>query len=340
VAHYSSDSQLWYDEHFLHLVDLERQLVLYFMHGPGRSNVPGITEDTAVVIADRLRRSVDDIKAALTRMCEDPEVLQMDEARRIMRCPLAARMDPHRGSKSIRGWHKNWCHLPEAKLKYTHIESLVSKVDAANADQVAVWNETFGAEDGGKHAVGALTPAQLRIPGAELAPTKPKRGKGKHQPRNQEVVKPVQELPGRSGIVHMDSPEYVDEYSADLLRCGVVHAMEADADIFARAMHALKTRAPGRKRVADWDATAANYIQSELFILGLRAKESGDSDGNGNGNGKKNTRGTHESNRGGGSATRRTSRTRERGAAQDDQQGQWSEVLRQKASEPSIFTDT
>lgn len=328
MAHYSSDSQLWYDESFLALGRLERQLVLYMMHGPGRSNVPGIIEDSPVNIADRLREDVEEIRAALKAMTKDPHVLRWDPQKRLLSSPLAARMDPYRGSKNIRGWHKNWAHLPDGELKYTHIETLKEKVDLANEEQVRIWNETFGAERPA-HAVAGREPAQLRLihDASKSAPT---RGGAKHQPRNQETVKG---LPNREDVVHVTADEYVERYAGDLITHGQVHALGADLDIFEEAMADMIRKAPGHKRACEWDTTAANYIETALLIRRMRNKQGGPTT-------TKKTRGHNEDNRGGGTGTRRASKPRNRGAAANDQAGQWSARLSEKAAEPPVFSDS
>ncbi len=321
MAHYSSNSQLWYEDAFLALGRLERQLVLYMMHGPARSNVPGIIEDSPVNIADRLREDVDDVRAALEAMAQNPEVLRWDR-KRVLSSPLVARMDPHCGSRNIRGWHKNWAHLPDVELKYQHIEVLKGKVDLSNEEQVRVWNDTFGAERPA-HAVAGHEPAQLRLIHDAEAPPKPSRGGAKQAPRHQETVKG---LPNRDDVKHIGADEYIKSHAGDLITHGQVRALGADLDMFQAAMDAMARKAPGHKRPAEWDATAANYIETEIF----KRRMNGTS-----------TRGHHhEDNRGGGGSPRRAAQPRNRGAAADDQSGQWAEVLSAKASQPSVFSDT
>lgn len=313
MAHYSSDSHLWTDQQFLKCDRLQRLIVLYIMHGPGRSNVPGLCEDNAVTIADRLEEKVDVVRDALQRMCDDG-VLEMEEEMRLLRCPLATRMDPYRGSKTMRGWHKNWVHMVESKIKYAHIVQLMEKVDRSKEAEVTAWNETFGAEENRRHRLTATEPAQQNL--------LPEEQQGRQKPqlaRQAERLKAAGPLPGRDGAEHMDEAEYVQRFAADLVDAGITSEMGATATMIAPAMGAFIKKKKGElKRAVEWDPIALIYVEKQITIEGLN---------------KLDTRGhTHEDHRPSGGAARRTSRPRDRGAAEENKPGQWSEVIRRKTA--------
>jgi hypothetical protein len=296
-------------------------ILLYLMHGPGRCNVPGICEDSAVNLADRLGEPVEEVRAALTRMSEDPFVLQVDTEQRVLRCPLAARMDPYRGAKTLRGWHKNWSHLPNSPLKYDHIESLKEKLDAANPEQVRVWNATFGAEDGRRFAVDAPEPVQQSFDDLSQ-PGEPPRPGARHQPRHHDLVAESEEhLPGRESVEHIGAQEYVDKYAADLLTAGTARSLGANADAFAQAMKQMIKKCPAQKRAAEWDYTACNYIETEVFIQ---------------------TQGhtRNANNRSGRGGTGRASKPRDRSDQAHHSEGGWGAVVREKAARTAAAVDT
>lgn len=304
---------------------MQRLIVLYIMHGPGRSNVPGLCEDSAVTIADRLEETADDVRDALKRMCDDAALLQMDEENRLLRCPLATRMDPYRGSKTMRGWHKNWVHMVESPIKYAHIVQLREKVDRTKETEVTAWNETFGAEEDGRYHLTAAEPAQQNLlPKDQRGRPKKKPPSAKVRPRQVAVLEAAPDLPSREGVEHMDNNEYVERYAADLVTAGIVREMGAGAEMFASAMHALLEKTAGHKRAAEWDQTALNYVETQVFIEAKNKKRGH----------------THEDHRSGNGAARRTSRPRDRGAAEDDNPGQWSEVVRRKTAATAAAADT
>ncbi len=331
MAHYSSDSHLWSDRHFLRCDRLQRLIVLYIMHGPGRSNVPGLCEDSAVTIADRLQEKVDDVRDALTRMCDDAELLQMDEENRLLRCPLATRMDPFRGSNAIRGWHKNWAHMVDSKIKYAHIVQLGEKVDRTRAAEVAAWDETFGAEKGGRYRLSAQEPAQQSLlPKDQRGRQKKKSPKANSQARHAAALEELA-LPGRDSSEQMDSNEYSDRYAADLLAAGTVGEMGANAEMFATALHAMTEKRKGDKRASDWDKMALTFVEKQVDIeverqVFIEAKN-------------KKRGHTHENHRPSDGETRRTSRTRDRGATEEDS-AHWGEVFRRKAAATAAAADT
>ena len=145
--------------------------------------------------------------------------------------------------------------------------------------------------------------------------------------RQTERIKEAGPLPGRDGDEHMDEAEYVQRFAADLVEAGITSEMGASATMIAPAMSAFIKKTKGEsKRAVDWDPIALIYVEKQIAIEGLNNLD---------------TRGhTHEENRPSGGAARRTSRPRDRGAAEDNSAGQWSEALRRKTAATTAAANT
>lgn len=308
-AHYSSDSALFYEPVYLDCTVLERNVLHYVMHGPGRSNLPGISLDSVQSLADRLRVPSRELSDALDRMCTDPKLLRIDRDRHLLASALACRLDPYRGIKCLTGWYKNWCHFPESPLKVDHIEHLVPKVDKTKIAQVDLWNRTFGAVERGRFRLAANPDPQQELP---MPPTA-------RVPREEESGETT--LPHRSGIDRMYAKQYVELYAPDLLAQGVVQAMGASAEIFQSAMVALENRAPGHKTAREWDITACNFIDTELFI-------------HRRGGPRNATPGTSRK------RSARPARAANGAAPAHDREGSWGQVVRRKAARTAAPADT
>lgn len=318
MASYQSTTHFWEDKHFLDSTILQRLLVVYVMHGPTRTNVPGLCGDSVVTLADRLVLDPSEVRAALAD-CRHPDVLQYDEQRRLLRSVIAARADTHKGSRNLAGWYKNWQHLPLSDLKYDHIATLREKVDVQNADQVAVWNNTFGLERAGKYRMGAEAPRQPALPG--VVDTK----NGRPYTRRQRKRVENAALPGRDSVEFIGLEDYEGRHVLDLLRGGQIAELGGDADTLAAALLAMHEKvASESKRISGWDETALNFVDTQLFIEDKKKKREG----------------AHEADRTSGSGSGRAAKPAKRRAKEAPGGGKWGARVREQAAPAVAAPDT